>query len=96
MTSSDHADHQAPRDTRPIATWVLMLLAVIATLLLPDWAATGDSRPIWVLALPILLGLIGAALALRNRHPWWAAGSALWGFALIQILIVSITLISGP
>jgi hypothetical protein len=73
-----------------------MLVAVIVVLLLPDWGESGSPRPIWVFAVPVLLGLIGAVLALRSRHPWWAAASALWGFVLIQVLIVVITVISGP
>lgn len=96
MTFADHADHQAPRAARPITTWVLMLLAAVVVFLLPDWAGTGVPRPIWVFAIPILLGLTGAAFALKGRHPWWAAASALWGFVLIQVLVVTITLISGP
>ncbi|BBE23727.1 hypothetical protein MN0502_26100 [Arthrobacter sp. MN05-02] len=96
MTFADHADDPAPRATRPIATWVLMLLAAVVVLILPDWAGTGSPRPTWVFAIPILLGLAGAALALRGRHPWWAAASALWGVVLIQVLVVIITLISGP
>jgi hypothetical protein len=32
----------------------------------------------------------------RGRHAWWALASALWGFALIQLLIVVVTLVSGP
>jgi hypothetical protein len=96
MTFADHADHQAPRTTRPVATWVLMLLSVVVVFLLPDWTGTGVPRPLWALAIPILLGLTGALLALRGRHPWWAAASALWGFILIQVLVISVTLISGP
>lgn len=96
MSFADHADHPSPRAARPVATWVLMLLAAVVVLLLPDWAGTGALRPIWVFAIPILFGLTGAALALKNRHPWWAAASALWGFVLIQVLVVTITLISGP
>ncbi|MBG6192067.1 hypothetical protein IWX64_003036 [Arthrobacter sp. CAN_A212] len=96
MTYADHADHQEPRATRPVATWVLMLLAFAVVFFLPDWAGSGTPRPIWVFTIPILLGLTGAAFALRTRHPWWAATSALWGFVLIQVLVVTITLISGP
>lgn len=96
MSSADHADHQAPRTTKPVFTWVLMLLAVIVVLLFPDWTGSGAPRPIWVFAVPVVLGLIGAVLALRARHPWWAVVSALWGFVLIQALVVVITLISGP
>ncbi|GAA1116514.1 hypothetical protein [Arthrobacter flavus] len=96
MTYADHADHQEPRATRPVATWVLMLLAIAVVFLLPDWTGSGTRRPIWVFAIPILLGLIGAGFALRTKHPWWAAASALWGFVLIQVLVVTITLISGP
>ncbi|OUM44742.1 hypothetical protein CI784_03320 [Arthrobacter agilis] len=74
----------------------MMLLALITVLFLPDWTRSGDLRPIWVFALPCVLGLVGAVLALRSGHPWWAAASALWGFVLIQVLVIAITLISGP
>lgn len=73
-----------------------MLGALIVVVLLPDWTGTGNPRPIWLFAVPVLLGLIGAGIALKDRHPWWAALSALWGFILIQVLVVTITLISGP
>lgn len=73
-----------------------MLLTVVIVLLLPDWAGTGAPRPLWVLATPAILGLIGAAFALKSGHLWWAAASALWGFVLLQILIIAVTLISGP
>ncbi|MHA7142647.1 hypothetical protein ACX80T_14040 [Arthrobacter sp. Sr33] len=96
MSSADHADYQAPRTAKPVFTWALMLLAVIVVLLFPDWTGSGATRPIWVFAVPVVLGLIGGALALRARHPWWAVASALWGFVLIQVLVVVITLISGP
>lgn len=96
MSSADHAEHQAPRPARPVSTWVLMLLAVIVVLLVPDWTGSGAPRPIWVFAVPVVLGLIGAALALRSRHPWWVVVSTLWGFVLLQVLVGVITLISGP
>lgn len=73
-----------------------MLGALIVVVLLPDWTGTGNPRSIWLFAVPVLLGLIGAGIALKDRHPWWAALSALWGFILIQVLVVTITLISGP
>lgn len=92
---------KAPDGTHPPAsghktTWVLMVLALVAVLLLPDWTASGASRPIWLLALPIVLGLAGAVFALRGRHYWWALASAAWGFVLIQVLVVVITLAGGP
>lgn len=96
MTYADHADRQEPRASRPVATWLLMLLAVVVVFLLPDWAGSGTPRPTWIFAVPILLGLTGAAIALEGRHPWWAVASALWGFVLLQVLVVTITLISGP
>lgn len=96
MTLTDHADHEAPRAARPVTTWVFMLLAVTTIFLLPDWAGTGAPRPVWAFAIPVLLGLTGAAFALKDEHPWWAAASAIWGFVLIQILVVTTTLISGP
>lgn len=96
MTHADHAGHQEPRTTRPMTTWVLMLLTTAVVLLLPDWSGGGVPRPIWVFAIPILLGLTGAGFALKGGHPWWAATSALWGFVFIQVLVVTITFISGP
>lgn len=77
-------------------TWVLMGLALGAVLLLPDWTGSGTNRPLWLLALPPVLGLAGAAFALYTRHFGWAVLSAVWGFALIQGLVMVVTLISGP
>lgn len=91
----DYTDQAAPTN-RPFATWGLMALAAIIVLLLPDGTGSGNLRPVWVFLIPILLGLAGAALALKRGHLWWAVGSALWGFVLLQALIVATTLISGP
>lgn len=96
MPPADPADRPAPRAAAPVVTWAMMFLAMIVVVLLPDRAGSGDPRPIWALATPALLGLVGAVFALRGRHPWWAAISALWGLFLIQVLIVVATLISGP
>lgn len=73
-----------------------MLLALIVVLLLPDWTGSGGNRPVWLLLIPIVLGLLGAAFAVYTRNFWWALASALWGFGLVQGLIVAITLVSGP
>ena len=81
---------------RPTATWVLMLLALVFVLLIPDWTGSGRSRPVWLFLTPIFLGLLGAAFAVHTRHFWWAFASALWGLVLIQGLVIVVTLISGP
>ena len=73
-----------------------MFLAVVFTLLLPDWAGAGDARPIWFFALPIVSGLVGAGFAAQSGHFWWAMFSALWGFLIIQATVVTLTLIGGP
>jgi len=73
-----------------------MVIAAVVVLLMPDWTGTGIARPLWLFALPIALGIVGAVVALRTRHPGWALTSAIWGFALIQIVVVVITLVSGP
>lgn len=87
---------EASVPSRPVTTWVLMSLAAIIVLLLPDWTGSGAIRPLWLFSVPVLLGIVGAVFALKNRRPWWAALSALWGFLLIQALIIATTLISGP
>jgi uncharacterized membrane protein len=94
-SAADQGDEtHAP--SRPITTWVLMFLATVLTLLLPDWTGSGALRPIWLFSVPVLLGIVGAVFALKDGRPWWAAMSALWGFLLIQAVIVATTLISGP
>lgn len=95
-TPSDSRRSMLAKVRRPIATWALMLGALVLVLLLPDWAETGEPRSIWAFAIPVLLGLIGAGVALKTMHPWWAALSAVWGFILIQLLVLTITLVSGP
>lgn len=87
---------EASVPSRPVTTWVLMSLAAIIVLLLPDWTGSGVVRSLWLFSVPVLLGIVGAVFALKNRRPWWAALSALWGFLLIQALIIATTLISGP
>lgn len=74
----------------------LMVLALVVGLLLPDWFDTGTARPVWLLAAPIVLGLVGAVIAIRGGRPLWAAASALWGFLVLQGIIVLTTLIGGP
>lgn len=81
---------------RPIATWTSMLLALVVVLLLPDWTGSGSNRPVWLFLVPVSLGLLGAGFAVYTRNFWWALASALWGFVLIQGLVVAMTLISGP
>ncbi|GAB3537162.1 hypothetical protein GCM10027403_20480 [Arthrobacter tecti] len=93
-TSAD--GHERRRTGKLRVTWALMAAAVVVVLLLPDWADTGAARPIWLFALPVVLGLVGAGFALAGRHPWWGVLSAVWGFVLIQMLVVITTLVSGP
>ena len=73
-----------------------MGVALATILLLPDWAGTGGARPIWLFALPIVSGLVGAGFAAQSGHLWWALISALWGFFLIQATVMVLTLIGGP
>ncbi|WP_104177252.1 hypothetical protein [Cryobacterium sp. Y50] len=96
MTAIKATDDMAHPNHRPIATWAFMLLALVVVLLMPDWSGSGTNRPLWLFGIPVVLGLVGAGFAVRARHGWWALASALWGFALIQILIVVVTLVSGP
>lgn len=94
----DDDDTRAPgtRSGPPLTTWALMLGALIVVVATPDWTDSGFHRPVWILALPILFGLVGAGLALRSDRPWWAVASALWGFVLVQALFVVVTLVGGP
>ena len=73
-----------------------MFFAVVFILLLPDWAGTGDARPIWLFAFPIVLGLVGSGLAAQSGHFWWALISAFWSFFLIQATVIVLTLVGGP
>lgn len=84
------------REKKPWATWVLMLLALVSVLLLPDWTNSGSSRPLWLFLCPVALGLAGALFAAQSGHFRWAVISALWGFALIQGIIAAVTVIGGP
>ena len=96
MTTMRTPRGTAPSRGRPITTWAFMALALIVVLFMPDWTESGTSRPLWLFALPVLLGIVGAVFAVRARRVWWAVASALWGFALVQILIIVVTLVSGP
>jgi len=96
MTTYKTSAESARPGRRPIVTWALMVLALAVVALMPDWTDSGTNRPLWLFAIPVVLGLVGAAFAVHARHLWWAAASALWGFALIQILVVVVTLVSGP
>ncbi|THJ66486.1 hypothetical protein E8P82_08485 [Arthrobacter echini] len=96
MSHINETSGSTPQARRPVITWAFMVAALIIVLLLPDWAGTGNNRPIWIFALPPLLGIIGAGFAIRGEHPWWAVASALWGFFVIQAIIVGVTLIGGP
>lgn len=96
MSYANDDHNSASHVDRPFVTWALMLGALVIVLALPDWSGSGAIRPLWISALPLILGLVGAVFALKGGHPWWAGISALWGFVLIQALVVVITLISGP
>ncbi|MFJ6418836.1 hypothetical protein [Paeniglutamicibacter sp. NPDC091659] len=96
--TSQHRDSTSAADQagRPIATWVLMAVALAATLLMPDWSGSGIPRSPWLLAAPAVLGLAGALLAARNNRPGWMVASGIWGVALVPGLITVVTLVSGP
>jgi len=96
MTTIKEAAQPARAHHRPVITWALMALALGVVLFIPDWAGSETNRPLWLFAIPIVLGIAGAGFALRARRVWWALASALWGFALIQLLIVVVTLVGGP
>ena len=96
MAATDPSRGFRGAERRPTATWVLMLLALVFVLLMPDWTGPGSNRPLWLFLIPIFLGLLGAAFAVYTRNFWWAFASALWGFVLIQGLVIVVTLISGP
>lgn len=81
---------------RPMATWILMLLALVITLLLPDWNGTGALLPAWFMVVPVLLGLVGAWLAHRAGRLGWAIASGVLGLVLVPGLLQTITLVSGP
>lgn len=96
MDSAADQVEEASVPSRPVTTWVLMFLAAVVVLLLPDWTGSGALRPLWLFSVPVLLGVAGAVFALKAGHLWWAVIAALWGFLLIQALIIATTLISGP
>ena len=86
----------SPTLRRPVATWVLMALSLINTLLLLDWTGTGVPKPLWFMVLPSLLGFAGTGFALRARRGGWALASGVWGVMMVPTLVVAVTLISGP
>ncbi|TFD11452.1 hypothetical protein E3T35_09575 [Cryobacterium sp. TMT1-2-2] len=96
MSTAQTSGRNSNETNRPVVTWSLMVLALIVVALIPDWTESGANRPLWLFVVPIVLGLSGAVFAVRNRHFWWAFVSAVWGFALIQCLILVVTLVSGP
>lgn len=81
---------------RPLGTWIFMFLAVVATVVQPEEMRPEGPWPVWLIGLPVVLGIVGAVLAIRGRHFWWGVISAAWGFILIQALVIVVTLISGP
>jgi hypothetical protein len=63
-SATDQGDEtHAP--SQPITTWVLMFLATVITLLLPDWTGSGALYSVWLLSVPVLLGIVGAFFALK-------------------------------
>ncbi len=96
MSTVEPSGSVSRSENKPVATWVLMILALVVILVIPDWTGSGGNRPIWIFAIPVVLGLIGAGFALYSKHIWWAVASAVWGFVLVQGLVVVVTLIVGP
>lgn len=97
----DYPGWSRPREPvgRPVPTWALLAAAVVATGFIPLVPAAGSVTsplPLTFLLLPVLLGWIGAVFAVRSRHYWWAGIAFVWGFLLVQALIVVTTLIGGP
>lgn len=80
----------------PIATWGLMALGLVLTLLMLLVGTGGHPASPWLLAVPAVLGLAGAWLAARRERPWWMIASALWGIALVPATLVVLTLLEGP
>lgn len=80
----------------PIATAVLMLVALSITLLVPDWNGTGALLPPVFMLVPIILGGIGAWIASRNGFLGWAIASGVWGAALVPALLTLTTVFFGP
>lgn len=81
---------------KPVVTWALMFLSLVSVLLMPDWTNSGGSRPMWIFAIPVVLSLVGASFAAQAGYFRWAMIAAFWGFALVQGLIVAMTLTGGP
>lgn len=96
MATTDPSGSIRGDEHRPIVTWASMLLALVVVLLMPDWTGAGGNRPVWLFLIPIFLGLLGAVFAVYTRNLWWALTSAVWGFVLIQGMVVVIMLVSGP
>lgn len=96
MTTAETPENEPVHAKRPVATWTLMACAVASVLLIPDWTNSGGLRPMWIMVFPVALGLAGAFFAAQSGRFWWAMISALWGFALVQAIVVVLTLTGGP
>lgn len=97
MTShQEPARHVAPGSRRPLATWALMAAGLAATVLMLALADAGRPGPPWWLAIPTVLGLIGAWLAARKDAPGWMIASGVWGIALVPAVLVVVTVVAGP
>jgi hypothetical protein len=57
---------EASAPSRPVTTWALMFLAAVVIVLLLDWTGSGALRPLWLFSVPVLLGIVGAVLALKQ------------------------------
>ncbi len=84
-----------PAKKIPVLTLVLMACCLITALLLVDWNGSGSARPLWLLFLPVVLGVAGAVNAVLRRKIFWAVASAALGLFIVQILVVLVTLIAG-
>lgn len=97
MTSSSAEIKNEQQNGRfPIATAVLMLVALAIALLVPDWSGTGALLPPVFMLVPIIFGGIGSWVASRNGFLGWAIASGVWGAALVPALWTLINIFFGP
>lgn len=94
--TTDPPGNELVPSKKPLVTWALMFLSLVSVLLIPDWTNSGSTRPMRILAVPVMLSLAGAYFAAQAGHFRWAMIAAFWGFVLVQGIIVAVTLIGGP